>query len=122
MKRVDVPARGRAWSEYLAATAAAVEEAAAALDLDAEERPEVSLVDWDPEAETKIAAAALYAATDLPDDQLLAHVRSLGDAERAALISAYGGTNRAGRWNAPTTDSTSCPTTELSATCSATAC
>jgi thymidylate synthase ThyX len=91
MKRVDVPARGRAWSEYLAATAAAVEEAAAALDLDAEERPEVSLVDWDPEAETKIAAAALYAATDLPDDQLLAHVRSLGDAERAALISAYVG-------------------------------
>jgi thymidylate synthase ThyX len=96
MKRVDVPTRGGEWSEYLASTAAAVEASAAALDLHAEERPEVSLVDWDPEAETKLAAASLYAATDLPDDQLLAHVRSLSDADRAALISAYVGerTNR----------------------------
>ena len=91
LKRVDVPARGGAWSEYLATTAAAVEESAANLDLPLEIRPEVTLVDWDPDAETKIAAAALYAVTDLPDDQLLAHVRSLSEADQATLIDAYVG-------------------------------
>jgi hypothetical protein len=51
----------------------------------------VTLVDWDPDAETKIAAATLYAVTDLPDDQLLAHVRTLSEANRATLIDAYVG-------------------------------
>jgi thymidylate synthase ThyX len=91
MKRVDVPGRGAAWSEYLADTAAAVEAAGAAAGLTPESRPEVTLVDWDPEAETKMAAAALYAVTDVPDDQLLAYVRTLEDAERATLIRDYVG-------------------------------
>jgi len=91
MRRVDVPERGGAWSRYLADNAARMEGVAASLGLAAEERPEVTLVDWDPDAETKIAAAALYAYTDLPDDQLLAHVRSLPADERARLIVAYVG-------------------------------
>lgn len=91
MKRVDVPGRGAAWSAYLADTAAAVEAAGAAAGLTPESRPEVTLVDWDPEAETKIAAAALYAVTDLADDQLLVYVRTLEDAERASLIRDYVG-------------------------------
>jgi hypothetical protein len=59
-----------------------------------EDRPEVTLVDWDPEGETKVAAAALYAASDLPDDQLLTYVRALSAEDRSALIRAAAGTRR----------------------------
>ena len=38
-----------------------------------EPRDEVTLTDFDPDGEVKIVAAALYAASDLPDDQLLAN-------------------------------------------------
>ena len=38
-----------------------------------EPRDEVTLTDFDPDGEIKIVAAALYAVSDLPDDQLMAH-------------------------------------------------
>ncbi len=96
LTRVDVPDRGGVWSEYLASTTADLEQRAAALDTDIGERPEVTMVDWDPEGETKVAAAALYAVSDLPDDQLLEYVRSLSIDQRDDLIrSAVGSrTNR----------------------------
>lgn len=91
MRRVDVPERGGAWSAYLAETAQRMEEAAAAVDEPIEERPEVTLVEWDDEAETKLVAAALYAYTDLPDDQLLELARRMGDEERRRVFAAYVG-------------------------------
>jgi hypothetical protein len=59
-----------------------------------EPRPEVTLVEWDEDAELKIAAASLYAYTDLPDDQLLALVAGLPEANRTELIRAYIGDRR----------------------------
>lgn len=96
LTRVDVPDRGGAWSDYLAATTADLERSAATLRIDAAHRSEVTLVDWDPKGETKVAAAALYAVSDLPDDQLLEYVESLPTEERDELIrSAVGSrTNR----------------------------
>jgi thymidylate synthase ThyX len=91
LRRVDVPERGGAWSEYLESTAARIQEAARTLSIDAPARPEVTLVDWDPDAEAKIAAAALYAVTDLPDDVLLEHVGRLTTEEQHRLIAAYVG-------------------------------
>ena len=91
MRRVDVPERGGAWSQYLADNATRMEAIARSLTLEPERRAEVTLTDWDPDAETKIAAAALYSVTDLPDDQLLAHVRRLPEDDRAALVRAYVG-------------------------------
>lgn len=91
LRRVDLPDRGGAWTHYLAETARAMEEIAADLGETPEPRPEVALVDWDPEAEVKVAAAALYPYTDLPDDQLLRYGRSLTPAEVAGLITAYAG-------------------------------
>ena len=44
--------------------------------------PEVTLTDFDPEGEVKVVAAALYAVSGLPDDQLLALARRM-TAERA---------------------------------------
>jgi thymidylate synthase ThyX len=98
LRRVDIPDRGGAWSEYLARTR---EEAAAIAaiiteGLEPESRPEVVLTDFDPEGEVKLTAAALYPVTDLPDDQLLGIARRLSMEERAQVLKAYVGerTNR----------------------------
>ncbi len=87
LKRVDVPERGGAWSEYLASVTAGLEARAAAIGLAPESRDEVTLVEWDPDAEAKIAASALYAVSDLPDDQLLDYVRTLPPSDVEALIA-----------------------------------
>jgi hypothetical protein len=59
--------------------------------VETEPRAEVTLVDWDPEGEVKVVAAALYASTDLPDDQLLEIARRMSPSEREAAFSAYVG-------------------------------
>lgn len=91
VKRVDIPDRGGAWSEYLAGTARRMDELANNLAIEADDRPEVTLVDWDPDAEIKVAAAALYAYSDLADDQLLEAARRMDPGERAGVIRAYAG-------------------------------
>jgi thymidylate synthase ThyX len=100
LRRVDVPERGGAWSGYFEQVAARMEEHAADLDVSLEPRDEIVLVDWDDDAEAKIAAAALYAHSDLPDDQLLALARALPEADRAALIRSYAG-DRSNRRHKP---------------------
>lgn len=100
MRRVDQPERGGAWSGYLADVAAQMNELAGSIDEPIGERPEVTLVDWDPEAELKTAAAALYQYSDLPDDQLLSLVAAMPESERAAVITAYVG-NRTNRRHKP---------------------
>ena len=93
LTRVDQADRGRRWSEYLASTRAAVAAVADELlgDVDAEPREEVTLCDFDPDGEVKVVAAALYAVTDLPDDQLLALARRMPPDRRAAVLGAYVG-------------------------------
>jgi thymidylate synthase ThyX len=93
LRRVDTPDRGGAWSAYLAATREATEAVAAGAlgPLAPESRPEVVLADFDPEGEVKVVAAALYAASSHPDDQLLALVRRMTAQERAAVLRAYVG-------------------------------
>lgn len=91
MRRVDLPERGVRWSTYFKSTALHMQEKAAALGAEPANRPEVVLVDWDRDAEAKVAAAALYAYTDLPDDQLLEIVRKMPAEERAMLLRTYVG-------------------------------
>ncbi len=88
LTRVDLPDRGVRWSEYLAGTRRLLAERAA--DLPAPEPhggPSVTLVDWDPEAEAKLAASALFAVSDLPDSRLSEIARSMSDDERGAVIA-----------------------------------
>jgi thymidylate synthase ThyX len=91
LRRLDRPERGGAWSAYLAETRRATHEVAARLLGDAEPaaRAEVTLTDFDPDGEVKVVAAALYAASKLPDDQLLACARALTHGERCAVLDAY---------------------------------
>ena len=98
LRRVDVPDRGGAWSEYLARTRNETTTVASAVTEGRpyEPRSEVVLTDFDPEGEVKVTAAALYAVTDLPDDQLLEIARRMGHEERTQVLKAYVGerTNR----------------------------
>jgi len=96
LRRVDTPDRGGAWSAYLAATREATEAAAARAvgSLVPDARPEVMLTDFDPEGEVKVVAAALYAVSGLPDDQLLAHARRMSAKDREAVLAAYVGERR----------------------------
>jgi thymidylate synthase ThyX len=101
LTRVDQPDRGGRWSDYLAGSRHAVENMAAALaDAEPEPRDEVTLTDFDPDGEVKVVAAALYAVSDLPDDQLLKIARRLSPDERLAVIRAYVG-NRSNRRHRP---------------------
>jgi len=94
MKRVDLPDRGGAWSEYLADASGAVADLARGLDEPAEAAGEVTLVDWDKDGELKVAAAALYSHTEIPDSQLLKYVEGLSADERARILGAYVGDRR----------------------------
>jgi thymidylate synthase ThyX len=93
LQRVDQPERGVEWSAYLAQTRQATAAVAARLlgEVEPEPRPEVVLTEFDPEGEVKVVAAALYAVSALPDDQLLALARRMSAAERAAVLAAYVG-------------------------------
>ncbi|HEY2432612.1 MAG TPA: FAD-dependent thymidylate synthase [Vicinamibacterales bacterium] len=93
LTRVDQPDRGGRWSEYLAACRHATAATAAALAGNEApgDRDEVTLTDFDPDGEVKVAAAAIYAATGLPDDQLLALARRLSPDDRAGVLRAYVG-------------------------------
>lgn len=90
LKRVDVAERGVAWSRYWQDNRRRVEEVATRVltDVKPEAREEVTLVEWDPEGEVKVAAAALYAASGLPDDQLLSLVRAMPPAQREEILRA----------------------------------
>jgi hypothetical protein len=52
----------------------------------------VTLTDFDPDGELKVVAAALYAVSSLPDDQLLSIAKRMSADDRAALLRTYAGT------------------------------
>jgi thymidylate synthase ThyX len=104
LKRVDVEERGVAWSRYWQANRERVDELTARVLAEAgakpEHRDEVTLVDFDPEGETKVAAAVLYASSNLPDDQLLALARSMTPEQRGEILLASVG-DRSNRRHKP---------------------
>ena len=102
LRRVDVPERGGVWSRYLAESREAIAGVAdhVLAGIEGEGRDEVTLTDFDPDGEVKVVAAALYAVSALPDDQLLAVARRLTVEERTAVLSAYAG-KRANRRHRP---------------------
>ncbi len=96
LTRIDRPERGGAWASYLRTTRERTAEVAAELfgggeAASAEAAPAVTLVDFDPDGEDKVLAAMLYPHLDLSEEDILARVRQLGQAERAALVAAYVG-------------------------------
>jgi thymidylate synthase ThyX len=102
LARIDEPTRGQRWIEYLAETRRtfAVTAAPYLESIEPQSRDEVTLTDFDVEGEVKVVAAALYAVSDLPDDQLLEVARGMSATDRAQLLRAYNG-DRANRRHKP---------------------
>jgi len=100
MKRVDVPDRGGAWATYLADNVANTAKLAEGLAVDTERAAAVTMVEFDPLGERKVAAAALYAVSDLPDAQIRSIVSSMDEAQIDEIFEAYVG-NRSNRRHKP---------------------
>jgi thymidylate synthase ThyX len=90
MTRVDQPERGSRWTNYFESTREATLDIARRLDSGARSAPraEVTLTDFDPEGETKVVAAALYAASSRPDDELMAEARGMSATAREQVLRA----------------------------------
>ena len=93
LERIDLPDRGGAWTEYLRdrARETRILSDSMAGQADRKARPQVVLSDFDPEGEVKVVAAALYPATQLPLDRLLAVAGSMTAADRARVLRTYVG-------------------------------
>jgi thymidylate synthase ThyX len=92
LTRVDQPDRGGRWSAYLRDIRDRTQEVAARLESaggpDDGGAPEVRLVDFDPDGEVKVVAAAMYAVSSRSDAELLAIAKRMTTEERAAVLRA----------------------------------
>jgi thymidylate synthase ThyX len=100
MKRVDVPDRGGAWTNYFENIRSSMSDRAALLDPSPGARATVDLVEWDPDGERKVAASALYPYVNMPEADLRAAVWAMSEAEIDDIFSAYIG-NRTNRRHKP---------------------
>ncbi len=102
LRRVDQPERGGAWSAYMSTNRAAMEDFVDELLGDEEPRggPEVQLLDWDPQGESKMLAAMLFAYSDQPESHLRTVVERMSGTERQELIKHYVG-DRSNRRHRP---------------------
>jgi thymidylate synthase ThyX len=101
LQRVDVAERGGEWTSYLAATRDATArlvdrlwpqgQPSSATDAPA---PEVTLLDFDPDGEEKVLAAACFSFLDCSEEEARRRVRLLNHDERVALLAAYVGDRR----------------------------
>jgi thymidylate synthase ThyX len=98
LRRVDVPERGGAWSDYLTdvrtASAAIADELFVGEDIDAS--AEVTLTDFDPDGEVRLVSALLYPHVSMSEQQIERRVHAMSVDERLAVITASIGerTNR----------------------------
>lgn len=100
LTRVDLAERGVQWSSYLEKVRLDLEEKGEDLGTPDDPGQSVTLTDWDPDAETKIAAAALYAVSELPDQKLQELAREMSSAQKAEIVAAMVG-DRANRRHKP---------------------
>jgi len=88
LTRVDLEDRGIRWARYLSDVRDDLEAHGAALGDPTDEGASVTLTDWDSDAEVKIVAAALYAASELPDSQLQQIARDMTQAQQAEVLAS----------------------------------
>jgi thymidylate synthase ThyX len=103
LRRVDLPERGGAWTDYMADTHDAMATVAEQLFGSGPGHPSgpaVDLIDFDPDAEVKLVATMLYAHTELPERVLEDRVRTMTVEERLQVMRAYVG-DRSNRRHKP---------------------
>jgi thymidylate synthase ThyX len=94
LKRVDLPDRGEEVGRYATDVRERLEDLAEEY-FPGEEAvagsPVVDLTDWDPDAEVKLVAAALYPVTNRSDREVDARVRAMSIEERLTILRAFVG-------------------------------
>lgn len=94
LKRVDLPDRGEEVGLYAADVRERIEDLAEEYFPPEEAiagAPVVDLTDWDPDAEVKLVAAALYPVTNRSDREVDARVRAMSIEERMTILRAFVG-------------------------------
>lgn len=96
VKRVGSP-RGQAAQQYRRSTRTAVQELVATMVLEdtAAEPPAVHLIEYDPDAESKVLTAILFRESSLSLEACRAAAERLAGPERLALLRAYVGERQA---------------------------
>jgi len=100
LTRVDLEDRGVRWASYLSDVRNDLEVQGAALGDPNDQGASVTLTDWDEDAEVKLVAAALYAASELSDIQLQQIARDMTPTQRAEVVAAMVG-DRSNRRHKP---------------------
>jgi thymidylate synthase ThyX len=93
LRRVDIAERGGKWSEYLSTNATEMSKLVDSMmgDSIATDVAEVTLVNFDPEGENKLVAAACYAYSHLPESQIRMKVEKMSTAEKTEILKTYVG-------------------------------
>ncbi len=94
LKRVDLPDRGEEVGRYATDVRERLEDLAEDYFPGEEavaDSPVVDLTDWDPDAEVKLVAAALYPVTNRSDREVDARVRAMSIEERLTILRAFVG-------------------------------
>ena len=97
VQRVALPDRGGVWRDYLQGCAQktrALADDTIAGEHGVESLSGVTLSDFEPDGEIRVVAAALYPASDLPLDRLLAVACSMTTEERLRVLHTYVGERR----------------------------
>lgn len=109
LKRVDVQDRGVRWSRYFSDIESDMRGLALNVDCRAtnskpqfdSDADEVKLLDWEQDADVKLATAALFAFSDLSETEIRRRVEEMSDAERSRIIAAYLGNRSFNRRHRP---------------------
>ena len=93
LKRLDVPDRGVAWTNYLASTKSATHDLVASLSIadDPRDRESVTLTDFDPHGETRILEAIITANSTVSADAARRTVERMSADDRDRLLATYVG-------------------------------
>ena len=94
LKRVDVAERGVAWTDYLADTKGATKSLIDAMwdqEAQADQGEQVRLVSFDPQGETRVLEAIVFANSSVSNETAVRRVQAMNEQQRAALIATYAG-------------------------------
>src|SRR5665213_1646853 len=92
LKRLDVPERGVAWTNYLADTRSATHALVSQMNSDEDEAGEyVRLVDFDPQGEDRVLEGIVFADSTMTHERGAQIVKSMSKDQRAELFTTYVG-------------------------------
>ena len=91
LKRVDVPERGLKWSSYFEDNYKNMKNISNNIQSSDKKNMDVELIDWDEDAELKVAAASLYPYTSYSENNILEFLKKMSKEEIENILRNYVG-------------------------------